>query len=345
MITAYKFATLDPRTILAAREANEKIFASGPVFGIEVTDPALAAQCDGGNIDPQHGCHVETCDNGGQYMEGTCPSFKPGETAIEFAARQNPNLGLSGVMLPLPGSTLVTLRPDLDSVGGMAVISLIHQGVAIDSPEVVGRITMVATADKFAAGVWPGPRALPTKGNPWPQGGSAETCQPLAAIAAAVADFKVPLADRVHLMEEWLVTGKEPVQYRVQVEAERGNLITALNDGRIQATTKDGIALIESTHRAATLIGYCLAPVVIALNPEFRFQGGEPHPKFTVCQYETGIVDLGAVAKELAQLENGWGGSPTIIGSPQGVGSKLTLKQVHDVVWNHYVGNTKNWLD
>jgi len=50
---AYKFAILDPRPIPAAIEANDKVFASGPVYGVEVTVPALAKRCTF-NLDPQH---------------------------------------------------------------------------------------------------------------------------------------------------------------------------------------------------------------------------------------------------------------------------------------------------
>ncbi len=58
----------------------------------------------------------------------------------------------------------------------------------------------------------------------------------------------------------------------------------------------------------------------------------EPHAKFTVCQFTTGYCDLKAVVGELATLEPGWGGSPTIIGSPQGQGSSLSVEEVAEVV-------------
>jgi hypothetical protein len=57
--------------------------------------------------------------------------------------------------------------------------------------------------------------------------------------------------------------------------------------------------------------------------------------KDTIAQAELGWVDLPAVQAELAALEPGWGGSPTIIGSPQGVSSSLTLEQVTDVIARH----------
>jgi hypothetical protein len=45
-----------------------------------------------------------------------------------------------------------------------------------------------------------------------------------------------------------------------------------------------------------------------------------------------GYIDLKAVAQELSQLEQGWGGSPTIIGSPQGKSSTLSREQIFEIV-------------
>lgn len=303
--TMFVFATLDPRP--QGVDANDKIFedANG-VLGIEVTIPALASRCDLGNIDPQH------------------TSSNPDQAAIELALTCE---------LPADGATIITVRPDLDSLGSMAVLSLRAKGTGISSA--MGRIGQIAESDKFARGGWPGTRPLPTTENPWPESGaSASDSRPLAAIAAAVSDFKASLADRVSTMEQWLMTGEEPQSYRNQVERDRADMIAALESGKISVSTvADGkIALVVSTHRAATMVGYTQAAVVVALNPEFRVQGGEPHAKFTVCQFSLGFDNLQAAMAELQVLETGWGGSPTIIGSPQGVASTLTTEQVVEVV-------------
>jgi hypothetical protein len=94
------------------------------------------------------------------------------------------------------------------------------------------------------------------------------------------------------------------------------------------------IAVIETTHRSATMLGYRLAPIVVALNPSFRLAGGDPHRKFTVCQYQEGLIDMRILISELNDLELGWGGSPTIIGSAQGKNSELTIEQVVKAVVN-----------
>src|SRR3989338_3386224 len=83
----YNYALLDPRNIPAAAEANDKVFAN-PVYGIEVTVPALAKRCIF-NLDPQH--------SGGDANRA----------AIEDALTAE---------LPTEGSTLATVRADLDAV-------------------------------------------------------------------------------------------------------------------------------------------------------------------------------------------------------------------------------------
>lgn len=304
----YKFSMLDPRNIPAATEANDRVFVN-PVYGIEVTVPALAKRCTF-NLDPQH--------TGGDANRA----------AIEDALTAE---------LPTEGSTLATVRADLDAVGSMVIFNLRAKGENIESA--MERIALVATADKFARGGYTGPKPLPTRSNPWDESSAtAESSKQLAAIAAAVMDFKVPLADRVATMEKWLLTGEEPKQYRDSVEKERLDMITAMETGQIKSERRsDGrIAVVESTHRAATSVGYSLAPVVIARNPAFKLGGGEAHVKYTVCVFEVGkFADIKSALAELATLEAGWGGSPTIGGSPQGVSSILTIDQVVEVVVKH----------
>lgn len=304
----YNFALLDPRNLPVAMETNDKIFGAGQVYGIEVTVPALAVRCVF-NLDPQH--------TGGNTSRA----------AIEDALMAE---------LPAEGTTLVTVRADLDAVGSMAIFNLRRKGVSIDPA--MERVLMVAISDKFARGGYTGPKPLPTRDNPWiDETATAESSRPLAVIAAAVMDFKVSIADRVAAMEKWLLTGEEPEQYRNSVEKERLDMITALETRQIMHETRSNgrIAVVESTHRAATSVGYSLAPVVVALNPSFRQGVGESYRKFTICQFAGGYVDLRSALAELDTLEAGWGGSPTIGGSPQGVSSSLTIDGVVTVVEKH----------
>jgi len=304
-LMSYLFALLDPRSTPDVDEQNDNLFRQGLVYGIEVTVPALAKRCIV-NLDPQH--------TGGNADRA----------AIEDAVTAE---------LPPEGTTLATVRADLDAIGSMAIFNLRAKGE--DLAPAMERIGTVATSDRFARGGYTGPKPLPTRDNPWMDDrATAESSRELAAIAAAVMDFRVSLADRVATMEKWLLAGEEPAPYRDSVETERLDMITGLETGQIKYETRSNgrIAVVESTHRAATSVGYSLAPIVVALNPSFKQGLNEPYRKFTICQFAGGFADIRSALAELNELEAGWGGSPTIGGSPQGVNSRLTIDEVVNVL-------------
>lgn len=309
-MTKILYRVFDPRP--QGAEANEAIFALGPVLGVEVTISTLADRCKLGNIDPQH-------------SKGNADL-----SAIEYAM-----FNMDSAFINEDIVVLATVRADLDSLGAMVVIAAEIEGLSAGNFR--DRAMLVAQADKFARGGWR-KSALPSMSNLWPEeSASAESSAELAAIAAAVADFKVSLDTRVQWMRDWLLAGDEPAGYREKVENERCDLVKALESGdvKISQTFNSKVVVVITHHRAATMIGYASAPVVVALNPEFRFQGGDPYRKFTICQFTADYVDLKSVLADLSALENGWGGSPTIGGSPQGVSSKLSVQQVAEAVIKH----------
>jgi hypothetical protein len=195
-------------------------------------------------------------------------------------------------------------------------------------------VKAVSVSDTFANGDWE-PKPLPSKDNIW----TGVKNRSLSAMSAAIMDFKIPVAERVKLMEEWLESGNEPVVYRERVEKDREQLVEMLEKGDIKyQTVHDGkLSLVTSTNIAGTTVGYSLSPVTAVTNPSFSFQGNEPIVKHTVCQFKLGYVDLPAVLSELNEVEPGWGGSPTIIGSPQGVSSKITPEQLSEIIGRHLV--------
>ena len=302
----YRFETLDPRPIPAAEERNNRVFEGNNVVGIEVTVPKLAERCVV-NIDPQH--------TGGNADVA----------AIEEAVTCE---------LPEPGSVFATVRADIDSVGAMAVLLIRSEdGPLDDDADAMDRVRLIAESDKFANEGYPGPRPLPSREAPW----SGKTDETLAAIAAQVSDFRVSFSDRVLAMKEWIKTGKESEAYRTRVNDEKQDIVNSLENGEVdyELQANSRIAFVETTHRAATLIGYSLAPVVVAFNPSFKQHDGDPYRKFTICTYEPKFADIGAALAELSELEPGWGGSPTIGGSPQGVSSELSKEQVVSIVEKH----------
>mgnify|MGYP001168471663 CR=1 FL=1 len=366
----YSYAVLDPRPTDAARMANARAFATGPVYGLEVTVPALADRC-AANLDPQH-------------LGGDAAT-----TAIQAA-----------IDWPLPphGATLATVRPDADSIGAMAILALraeqLHVGyegeTLIDTVFHVGttpvqggpgmweRIGLIAEADREASGPWPGPR---------PIGDAASLLRSTTAVERMCADHKLTMDERVQRMREWLLTGRfegmDAYHQRALDEAEQA--LAAL-----QVQVRGQVAIVTGTHRLAMSIGYRHAPVVVATDPAFRWQGGEPHVKHTVARWNTGtlpdmdwqgmtaalneadpaarltpaqadayhreltrwVADVVKHTEALAQMDAPsagpedmpippappiprWGGSTSIVGSPQGVGSDLTTEQVAEIVTAH----------
>ncbi len=304
----YRFDVLLPVRAEAAETQNAPLLGHD-TLGIEVTEPELAARCGLGNLDPQH-------------SEGRADL-----AAIELAL-EHP--------LPPPGAILVTIRPDADAFGAMALFALRAGGIEPDRA-LRKRVALIARADRFAHGDWLGPRPLPeTPEQAWAffAGGDPIT----AALMVICEDRTRTVEERVQLLGNWLVTGELP-DWAVERARERAeDIARAVTDGEIDARTAAGgrIAVVESRHPAALRLGYCLAPVVVAWNPEFRpVHGKGSYRKFTVCQYREGFLDLPRVMEALRAREPGWGGSPTIIGSPQGASSNLSMEDVVEVVAEH----------
>lgn len=290
----YSVATISPGTYPVQP-------ADALTLGIEVTDPTAALRCGLGVIDPQHG---------------------PGAKADAPAAIEV----CLDAALPPRGARLVTIRPDLDSVGSMAILQLRAAGVSMDD-DLRHRARRIAALDRFDRGRWPGPRPAPANIDDILNGGPERD---LVALAAAVSDNTTSLPDRVVLAERWLQTGEAPGH---QAEAARQRAEALLRSLRVGATllqteAQDRIAVVISLEQGVLDLAYRLAPVVVALHPAFQFRSGQLGRKYTVAAWSDGLANLNAVADQLGQQEPGWGGQRRIKGSPQDRASKLDLSTV-----------------
>lgn len=270
------------------------LLAERPTLGIEVTVPRLAAACTLGNLDPQHG-----------------PDSVCGEAAIEAALRWP---------LPPAGSQLATVRPDLDAFGAMAVLMLrCHEPLTQATRR---RARLVAEADKGSTR---------TRRHPWAGRG-----RPPArlALASAITDFTLPVADRVGLVRSWLSCGTFP-----GCEGARERAATcfarAAADSRVELSPSGRVAVVRSPSHNALSLGYRHAPVVVAENPRFRVEGRPPYRKLTVAQAGEGHADLTVIRERLEAIEEGWGGSRTILGSPQGRSTAIPVHLVAAIVEEH----------
>jgi hypothetical protein len=225
--------------------------------------------------------------------------------------------------IPNPGVCYATVRCDLDSVGAMAIAAITYTDDDING----AKVEQIHQADTLES-------ALKKKWQPHKLSDKPAAKGELAALASMVSDFKLDLEMRVGFMAMWLCDKPTPflAEYAAKVQKESEALDKALKSGEIKVSQHGKVCYVESAHRAATSIGYQYTPVVIAFNPNFPDKELGSIRKFTICQWGTGYVDLLKVWAELSKLEPGWGGSPVIGGSPQGVSSKINPDDVIKVV-------------
>ena len=299
----YTFGLLAPSATAGAAEANAPWL--GPMtLGIEVTEPALARRCGLGNIDPQHGCG-----------HGDGPGR--GASAIEAALHWPP---------PPRHARLVTVRPDADAIGAMAILALRALG-GRPTATLLDRAVQIARCDAFAQGAWCDwmagrePLSRPARPEDMSMFPSA-----YRALAAAAGNPSRSLAERVDFVGRWLVGGVLDDGALAAAEAHARRLAEAWNSGALEIEVLDDARVARVRGDGGLQLGYRFAPVVIA-----EGHGDAPR-KVTIGQFAVGHVDLVAVSARLSALEPGWGGSPTIIGSPQGVGARLPDDTIAAVV-------------
>ena len=292
----YKYYAIDPRP--QSKEQNLEVFKeNGSCFGIEMTIPDYKEYFEE-NVDPQH-------------------THKMDISAIMWIYEN-----IQDEDLPDDGSLLVTVRPDLDSIGSMALLEILRDYTLVNE-DIYKRLKLIDESDRFAHGEWK-KKPLPTK----------VEIGPLDAIGMASMDFKLPLEKRVELLKDFLLNGNIPQEYTNRVLVEKEQISAALSSGEIKIIDLGGYSYVESTHRSGTTIGYCFNPVVIAMNPEFTTGRGEkPHRKYSICQYQEGHIDLEKLLGVLQNIEPGWGGSSTFIGSPQAMPSKLEPDDIKGLVY------------
>lgn len=229
--------------------------------------------------------------------------------------------------LPVDGAVIATIRPDADSVGAMAVLANRGSNRRCDKRLVAA----IAAVDKH------GPLAV-----------GFEDLRPLTvAIARKAAAAKVPLTERVVWVAD-LLAGDSASHSEEIAELNRAReeeFAQALRCSAVELVASGKVAVVESTHRFATEIGYQRgAPIVVAYNPrmpvDFRDPAKGTYRKFTVCRYNEFVpFDLTMIRDELNALETArcddgltWGGQMNIIGSPQGRSSTLTKEEVVGIV-------------
>lgn len=269
------------------READEPVVN---VLGIEITDTRLAALCGLGNIDGQHGADA----------------LPDAPAAVELCLEAH---------LPPAQSVLATLRPDLDSIGAMALLTLRKRGIRINAA-MMERVLAIGRIDRFDNGAWPGRRKLPDSLEELLSDGIGVE---MSALAAASSDRFTPMRQKVDHLAAWLQTGAVPELYAnaMRQQAERLFQSLSCNQTRVEERENGKIAVVFSMVPGALPLAYRYAPVIIALNPAHEFPDGTIGRKFTIASWSEKDADLNRASRAIASMETGWGGQAGIKGSPQ----------------------------
>lgn len=228
--------------------------------------------------------------------------------------------------LPRSEAVVATIRADADSVGAMAVLSLRARQIAFRED----LVRAISTIDRYGSTVE-----------------GFEEVKPLTvAIARKAATAKISLPERVAWVAEVLSGQRDSADEEVVAlneEREREHA-TALAASEVSLAAEGKLAVVVSSHRFATEIGYRHCRLVLAYNPKMPVNFADPsrgtYKKFTFCRYnEFVVVDMKGILFELNALEEArsddgltWGGQSNIIGSPQGRDSTLTLEEVTAII-------------
>jgi hypothetical protein len=293
------------------RGQNTFLHRGIPIVGFEVTDPKYQESL-ASNIDPQHG-----------------PDVQPGAPAAITAALT--------ADLPPEGAVFTTQRPDADALGAMAVMELrLRYPAMLKEPTVLARIERIAVADTSAVKAWA--RTVPGTGPDWKDGVYDPQVSETATLGKMCSNFKNPMSERLETMAVYLATGTFSGKDELEAELKAAQVAAREEFDEVYAT-RAGVARGVSRHPGATGVLYEFSPVVVATNPEMKTGPGEPYVKHTVARYNNGVGwERDRLLRELNEAEvagggePGWGGTPDIIGSPQGTDSRLTNKQVAEIV-------------
>lgn len=272
------------------------------VIGLEMTEPALAELCDR-NIDPQH-----TEKRGDQ----SC--------AKEIAENAPAQLGWFKSK-DLDKVVFVTNRVDVDSMAAYVLADRYLKGEKVAMNE---NIEAINTHDTAAGKPWVEPKPIEEAFDPNSKTG---------ALAASIQVFRVT-ADNIADVRGFIDNGEVRDAVMDSFRKSQQAIIDKVKSGEIKTEVVGGIAYVESSDRAATNVGYSLAPVVVAENPVMRAPDGHTYRKISICQhFEGGYVDLKAVGMALATKEEGWGGNPTFIGSPQNQDCTIDMSDIKKLVY------------
>lgn len=284
-------------------------FLGSPValssLGIEITIKEIADDCGLGNIDPQHG-----------FARGNDTKAR---SAIEAALHWP---------LPPKGTHLITIRPDPDALGAMAILELRCNGHNFAPPE-LSRIEAIIKGDRFDYGAW----LDWAKANPLPQNKKdmlslSGHCREFRALGALCFSKDIAIENKIQSVGEWIKTGFLPNSFYDEIDRVDNAATAAYFSGALSVSTYlgDRVAVVKGDDHGLLWLGYRKAPIVVAIGQVNGLR------KFTIGQFSEGFLDFGLLTEELNRYESGWGGSKTIIGSNQSQSCAMEIATIIEII-------------
>lgn len=284
------------------------------LLGIELTDPELANKCHM-SIDPQHD-----------------QTNKTKITSIEYAFNYRDEV--LSLLSPFDNIFMGTVKPDSDSIGTMAILTMmLTHKFHLDS-DIVLRLKAIANSDRHGRENWN------ERKKDYFHFENYNTFGLPSGLAYMTSDHKLRTEEKVQNMIKYLLDGSFP---GIEKYADRvaKNLKKSHKNTTCNVIIPKKLCHVESSHRGAVAFGYRQTPVVIASNPSFKF--GKANTKITgmkvtIAQYEDNKhIDLIRLTDELNSIEPGWGGSSTIIGSPLEKPTKMKLDDIINITKKYLI--------
>lgn len=278
------------------------------IIGIEITDPTFNEFLHF-NIDPQH-------QNAANFSI----------TSLEFIFKSKDYI--NGISKQFKNILLVTVKPDLDSVAAMSILTMFFQHQFELNGDLILRLKSIVKSDKHGRGSWDNKKEDHLFFSNYSIFGLP------VGLLTMVGDIDISISKKVKLMQQYLKTGSFNNLQKYSNKAKR-KLKNASKDTSINIIIPNKFIFVESTYRGAIGLGYNYAPIVLGKNPIYVF-GVKPNTltgtKYTLAQFNDSYINLEKIKHELNKHEKGWGGSRSIIGSNQSKPSELNEKTIINII-------------
>jgi len=233
----------------------------------------------------------------------------------------------------IPEGKMATVRPDMDSLGAMAVIMLRKDGKEVNS-DIIKAISLLDRE---------GPMRFKKEGRELLGLSGDENKDKWDEINRILraANYKITVEsmpsseiDKKILFMEKILTGQyDKKEIDDLYIKDICDLEKARKNSKIETILSGRAVFIESSYKRSMELGYDYADVIIAYNPAYQWPDGTITPKYTIARRDKFVpFDLKKLLEQLKQRNPKWGGQENIIGSPQGEDPQIPPEEMKTLV-------------